>query len=298
MRSNKQKAHVLLFFVALIYGANYAIAKVVLDPGLLGANGFILLRIAIGAFLFILCFGMPTTIDRSDWLLLIFCSVTGIAANQLLFFNGLARTSAIHASLIMICTPLMVLILSSFHYNTTSGLNYRPLKKAQWLGCLMGFTAAAYIIRLSSVNTHGIASVEGDLMVMVNALFFAFFLRTSPVLIRKYGSFELMKWLFLIGIFLCLPFGIEEFINASWKTFEQEHWWSLVFVLVFTTFLAYAFNAKALEWSHPGLVGNYIYLQPFIAVMISVWLGKGNLSPDLMICGSCIMVGLYIAEKK
>ena len=73
MRS-KLLAHGALLCVALIYGANYTIAKVVLDDGYIQPVGFIAFRILSAAVLFnILALSFKKEkIARSDWKIFIF----------------------------------------------------------------------------------------------------------------------------------------------------------------------------------------------------------------------------------
>ncbi|MBK9270485.1 MAG: DMT family transporter [Saprospiraceae bacterium] len=283
------KAHLMLTLVALIYGANYSIAKIVMDPGLLGANGFILLRICAGSILFLLFFGKPIKPDKKDIPLFLICAVTGVLANQLLFFNGLERTSPIHAALMMICTPLIVMLLL--------GLQGKGVNWKQWLGCMIGFLAASYIIVYSTSGQSGSGNLIGDLMVLVNALFFGIFLTKTPPLIARYGAFEMMKWLFIISLLFCLPIGLYDLITAEWEQFNRSHWSSLLFVLVCTTFMAYALNAKALEIASSSLVGNYIYLQPFIAVVFAYLTGKDRLNISTCFAGMVILWAVWWVEK-
>lgn len=78
-------AHLVLFIVALIYGANYSIAKIVLDPKYIQPNGFILLRIWSAVILFIVFFGPLKRIEKSDFRLLLVCALSGVLCNQLFF---------------------------------------------------------------------------------------------------------------------------------------------------------------------------------------------------------------------
>ncbi len=283
------RAHLMLAIVAIIYGANYSIAKIIMDPGLLGANGFILLRILAAIFFFLLFFGKPIKIEKKDYGLFLLCAVTGVLANQLLFFNGLERTSPIHAALIMICTPLIVLAIIGFQG--------KKLSLLQWLGCLFGFGGAASIITRLGVQNSMVVDVLGDLMVFGNALSFGFFLTQAPKLISKYGAFEMMKYLFLIALAFCIPFGWNDLYQAPWSEFKLEHWASLIFVLIFTSFLAYALNAKALELVEPSLVSQYIYLQPLIAVLVAYMTGKDQLTLQTILAGLVIMLGVWLSGK-
>jgi len=93
----KWKAHLALLSVALIYGANYTIAKNVLDQNYLESNGFILLRVISGFVLFHLVhvFFVREKVERKDIGLLALCGLFGIAMNQLFFFKGLGSSICI-----------------------------------------------------------------------------------------------------------------------------------------------------------------------------------------------------------
>ncbi len=288
--NSNEKAHIYLFLVALIYGSNYTIAKLILDPGFIQPNTFILMRVGAGLLLFVLFFGSFSRIERSDWPGLIQLSVTGVLVNQLLFFNGLQRTSPVHAALIMVGTPILVLMLRWLKQE-------RKITKRNWIGCLLGFGGTALLILQSSskhVVTH--SSLEGDLMVFVNACSYAIYLNKAPDLIKKYKAMEIMKWIFAIGFVGCLPFGVSGLTEIPWSSMDYSHWLSLIFVLVATTFLAYLLNAKALQISTPALVSSYIYLQPVIALGIAVLLRKDSLNVEVICCGLISMYGVYLCS--
>ncbi|MBL7985333.1 MAG: DMT family transporter, partial [Flavobacteriales bacterium] len=101
-----------LFVVNLIYGVNYVIAKGLM-PDVIGPSGFILLRVlgALVLFWSVRVF-RPERVRMEDAVRLLLCAVFGVALNQLMFFHGLMRTSPVHASIIMVATPILVLVTS------------------------------------------------------------------------------------------------------------------------------------------------------------------------------------------
>ena len=111
-------AHAALLVVAVIYGCNYLVAKGLM-PDMVGPSGFIVLRVLGGGGLFWLvrsvmrARGNWESIERNDLLRLLACGATGVAANQLLFFNGLNVTSPVNASIIMTINPVLVLVISA-----------------------------------------------------------------------------------------------------------------------------------------------------------------------------------------
>jgi drug/metabolite transporter (DMT)-like permease len=111
---NRVLAHLALLIVAITYGGNYLVAKGLM-PDLIGPSGFIVLRVVGGGAMFWVVRALMRlkgdweSIDRSDWGRLFLCGTTGVAVNQLLFFNGLSATSPVNASIIMTINPILVL---------------------------------------------------------------------------------------------------------------------------------------------------------------------------------------------
>lgn len=284
-------AHIYLFIVALIYGANYSIAKIVLDPGLLNPNTFIFMRIGSAALLFIIFFGLPSLSALISWRELLFASVTGVVTNQFLFFNGLARTTPVHAALIMITTPLLVLGIQ--FYNQRFHISNR-----QWFGTLLAFAGTALLIGISG-HDHGNRSstIAGDLMVFINACSYAIYLTRFPTLISRHRPMDVLSWIFIFGFLISIPLGASQFNQIAWQLFDASSIAALLFVLICTTFLTYLLNAKSLELSGPALVSNYIYLQPLLALLIAMILGKDQLTWQYLVFGSMTIFGVYLVSS-
>ena len=106
--------------VSIIYGLTFTIAKDVM-PKYVEADGFILMRVGGSTILFWLVWlftRLPETvrnerIERADFPRIIWAAFFGVALNMLSFFKGLTLTTPISASVIMVSTPMIVLVLSA-----------------------------------------------------------------------------------------------------------------------------------------------------------------------------------------
>ncbi|MCG8328633.1 MAG: DMT family transporter [Chitinophagales bacterium] len=285
------QAHIALFLVALIYGANYTIAKDVMGQGYLNPIPFILLRVSAGGMLFALFHRLwvREKVDREDWPRLILCSLLGVALNQCFFFAGLNWTTPINASLIMTTTPILVLIASSFYI----GERITPIKI---VGIILGATGAGLLIAYGERVSFGTKSWLGDLMVFMNACFYGLYLVIVKKLMAKYHPITVVKWAFLFGWIFVFPFGIEGVIHTEWSTFPVSIWIAVAYVLICTTFLAYLFNAFALSVVNPSIVSIYIYLQPLLATLIALLVGSDHLSSIKIIAAVLIFIGVYLVS--
>ena len=285
----KWKAHLALLSVALIYGANYTIAKNVLDQDYLKPNGFILLRVISGFVLFTILHVLfiKEKVDRKDFGLLAICGLFGIAINQLFFFKGLGATSPVHASLIMVVTPIIVLIVSSIYLT----------ERIRWwkvLGILVGMMGAMLLITKGSSGNNSMSSSLGDLYILINATSYALYLVFAKNLMKKYHPFTVMKWVFTFGLIVVIPFGIGDLSEVVWSSFPTDIWIAVIYVLVFTTFFAYLLNAYALSTVNPTTASAYIYMQPLIASTIAVLWYNDQLSSVKVLSGALIFIGVYL----
>jgi drug/metabolite transporter (DMT)-like permease len=65
-----------------------------------------------------------------------------------------------------------------------------------------------------------------------------------------------------------------------------------------STFFTYVLNAYALKHASSSLVGSYIYLQPVLAVIIALLLGKDTLSLSKLIHIAIIFSGVLLVNVK
>ena len=287
------KAHLALSLVALIYGANYTIAKEILDNDYIQPLGLTLMRVIAGLSLFWLFHALlvKEKIDRRDVPRFILCGITGVAANQMLFITGLKFTTHINAALIMTTTPVLVLGASSILLKET-------ITRKKMLGIALGIAGAAVLIIYGKKFAYRKEGLIGDVMIFLNAVSFGIFLVLVKTLMRKYHPLTVTKWVFGFGILFVLPFGSYELISTPMNTFTLQTWMALAYVLLCTTFLAYLLNAFALKHVNPAVVSIYIYLQPLIATAIALFLGKDELSAIKVLAGSLIFSGVYLVSRK
>ncbi len=289
----KWKAHLALLAVAFIYGANYTIAKNVLDQNFLQPNGFILLRVMSGFVLFhmIHFLVIKEKVERKDIGLLALCGLFGIAINQLFFFKGLGATSPIHASLIMVVTPIIVLFISSVYLK-------ERISVKKILGIAIGMLGAMFLILNGDKSNDTMSSILGDVYILINASSYALYLVLVRNLMKKYHPFTVMKWIFSFGLIVVIPFGTSDLVNVNWASFPKEIWVAILYVLLCTTFLAYLLNAYALSIVSPTTASAYIYLQPLIASFIAILWYNDQLSLVKVVCGIMIFLGVYLISKK
>jgi drug/metabolite transporter (DMT)-like permease len=117
-------------------------------------------------------------------------------------------------------------------------------------------------------------------------------------LTKKYNTITLMKWMFLLGVFLTFPITYPEASAVSWSTLPFDAIWRMGFVIIGTTFLTYLLNVYALKTLPATTIGAFTYLQPLITIVYAVFTGNDTL--DAVKISACLLVflGVYLVSKK
>ncbi len=297
--SKKLLAHLALFIVNLMYGANYVIAKGVM-PTHVGPNGFILMRVmgAVTLFWLILSFRWQK-VAKKDILRLLFCGLFGVGMNQLLFFNGLMRTSPLNSSIIMTTTPIIVFVLSIIVLKEKS-------TKTKIIGISLGTIGSITLTLLSSGNS-AISSSLGDLFILLNAISYSIYLVLVKPLMTRYNPLTVITWAFSFGLMFVLLWtpSSQEFSEISWQTLPYDIPWKIGFVVIGVTFLPYLLTVVAMKTVSPSVASSYIYLQPVLAglfIYLSYLIGSDDYTSDFSIykvlCAILIFSGVYLVSKK
>ena len=268
-------------------------------PKYVEADGFILMRVGGSTILFWLVWlftRLPETvrnekIDRADFPRIIWAAFFGVALNMLSFFKGLSLTTPISASVIMVSTPMIVLVLSAI-------IIKERIRKRMVFGIVLGLVGTAFLILYGKSVGNGTNASLGNFLVFVNASSYGLYLVLIKKLMDKYNAFTFVKWVYLIGFFMVLPFGWDEFEAVNWAFLPIDIYWKIGFVVVFSTFLTYLLNLLSMKELKPTTIAVFVYLQPVFATIFAISLGKDELTLVKIISAIFIFTGVYLVTQK
>ena len=273
----------------LIYGANYSLAKEVV-PQYIGPSGMILIRVTGAVLLFGLLWMLkPEWPKREDTTRFLLCAATGVAVNQLMFFEGLSLTTPIQASIILTANPILVLLAAAL-------IAREAITLRKTIGIVLGLLGALVLLVNRDATAEGTNVPLGNFFILVNALSYSLYLVLVRKLMAKYRVITVMTWVFLPGLLMVAPFGIEQFNAVQWNRMPEYIMYLVAFVVIGTTFLAYLLNAYALVSVSASVVSAYVYSQPFIASLIALSLGKDSLHSSFIIAALLVFSGVYMVS--
>ena len=276
-----------------IYGLNHTIAKGVM-PGYIGAFGFVMLRVIGAAALFwiISIFGPKEKIDKRDYLRMLICAILGMGVNMLVFFKGLSLSTPINSAVLITTTPIIVLIMSAI-------LIKEKITRRKVLGIFIGLIGALGLIVFGTEIRQDAPNIPlGNFLILMNSVFYGTYLILAKILISKYHPFTFMKWLFSLGILICLPFGFQEMTEIEWSLLPFDIIWRIAFVIIGTTFFTYLFNIFALTQLKASTLVAFIYVQPVLGILFAIAMGKDTLTTIKILAAAMVLFGVYLSSRK
>lgn len=208
--SKRTLALIAATMVSVIYGVTFTIAKDVM-PQFVKPFGFIALRVGSSVLLFwlIAIFTTKQKIALTDFPRIVAAAFFGVAFNMLTFFEGLSQTSPIMASVLMVTTPMIVLVLSAV-------IMKEKIVGKKAGGILLGLIGTILLILYGKSITGGENELWGNFLVFVNAVPYGLYLIIVKKLMDKYNPFAFVKWIYLFGFIMVLPFGWEQLSEIQW----------------------------------------------------------------------------------
>lgn len=287
------KAHTAVLGANFIFGANYAVVKYI-TPSVIQPFALNVVRVLVSLALFWFLFLFKpgkTIIQKKHIPRFLICALTGVVINQLLFIKGVSLTTPIHSALLSLATPIFITIIAAW-------LLREGFTVVKFTGLVLGIGGAAMLILLKDSTHSGSDMLLGDVMVLINAISYAFYLVLVRPLMAVYSGVQVLRWIFTFGAIIIIPFGMQEFITTNWAVFTVSHWIALGFIAIGATFVAYLLNVYGISVLGSSATGAYIYTQPVFAALIAMLFAGEHFSLVKFIAAVLIFTGVYLANVK
>jgi drug/metabolite transporter (DMT)-like permease len=287
-------AHIALFFTNLFFAINLSAVKHLTNAVLVKPFGLNVVRIGVSVLLFwamYLVKPVNIKIEKTDRLRLFLCALSGIAINQIFFIKGLSLTYPIHAALLLLITPILIVFIAAWILKEKLGI----FKVA---GLALGISGALVLILAKDNSSNGANVLLGDLFIIINAISYTVYFIIVKPLMLKYNAVVILRWIFTTGLILVLPFGWVEFTEIPWQAYTAIDFTSMALIVISGTFLAYLFNLYGIKILGASVAGFYIYTQPVFAALIAMFFLHEQLELYKILAAFLIFSGVYLANKQ
>ncbi len=291
--SNTRKAHAAVLATNILFASNYSIIKFI-TPSVVKPFGLNVVRVLGCIVLFWAMYLFKSsiaTIQKKHIPRFILCAATGIAINQTFFIKGLSLTMPIHASLLMLACPIFITFIAAWLLREV--ITFKKI-----LGLIIGIAGSVILISIKENSSGGSDILLGDLMILVNAVSYGFYMVIVRPLMEAYSPIHVMRWVFTLGAIMILPFGWQQFMEVDWPALHPQEVAAIIYIVIGGTFLAYFLNIYGINHLGASATGAYIYTQPvFAAIIAVVFLGE-HFSWQKGIAALLIFTGVFLVNMK
>ena len=293
MNNNKPlEAHLSMFAACAIWGLMAPLGKDAMTHGLDGPS-MVMLRIAGGALLFWVAslFVKRERVPLKDVLTFAGAAVFGLVCNQCGYTIGLSLTSPINASIVTTSMPIFAMLLAAL-------ILKEPITGRKVLGVGLGCSGALMLILTSAAHADGkVGDIRGDLCCLGAQFSYALYLSLFNRFIKKYSIFTVNKWMFLWATVILAPQAGPHTLSIVNSQLSIKTILEAAYVVVFGTFIGYILIIGAQKVLRPTVDDVYNYVQPLVAVTVSVLTGLGVLKWTHALAVVLVFSGVMLVTK-
>jgi len=283
---------IMLIGMSFVWGMNFSVVKAALtDLSPLSFNSlrFSLASLFILTLLWIIERGL--SFHKEDVGRLVLLGLIGTTIYQLLFINGIARTTAGNSSVILATTPIFVALLSSF-------LGVERVERRVWYSVILSFIGILLIVQgAGRTLTLTDQSWIGDLLILAGTICWSTYTVLSKPLLQRYTPLKLTAWTMVMGTPLLVLVSIPSLKEQNWGSVSLQGWLGLVYSFCFAVAIGYVIWYTGVSRIGSARTALYENLITVIALAVA-WLFLSERMTLLQIMGAVlVLTSLYIARR-
>jgi drug/metabolite transporter (DMT)-like permease len=292
-RKNTLLAECMLLLVALLWGMNPPIIKLGLQH--VSPWPYNAARMTVGCLFAVLALflsGSYRRPTRADFWRLVRAGVFGFFLFQMLFAEGIDRTTSGNAAFMGCLLPVYVLLLNRF-------CGFDTINRAVLIGIACSLTGVILIVlgagrELSLAGEHLI----GALILLGAQAGYAYYTVFSRELLGRYSTYQVTASLMVITTALMAVVSLPELSDVDWPGLPLAAWGSIAFSGVFGLCLSnflWIWGTGVIGSTRASVFNN---LTPLFAVVTGYFMLGETFGPLQAVGAACVLGGVYITRHR
>ena len=291
--NEKTTGHLACFIAYAIFGINIIVCKDLTSSRLISPIALFCIRsLGAGALFWIISSFLPKEkVEKKDYAKIMAASLLGFFLTQMTFLIAIPDITPMDCSIVSSLSPIYTMFIAAYALK-------EPITLRKAGGVAISFLGIIYLIMNSVTSTSGTVetSLTGILLMIANSLCFSLYLGLFKPVISKYSVITFMKWIFLFAAAFSLPLAGRELVTFDYSQLTGLYLWELAFLIVCSTFITYFLIPLGQKRIRPTLVSMYSYIQPIIAILISIYVGMDSLSWQKVLAATMVFGGVVLVN--
>ena len=288
---NRLKPHLALLLCNVLWAMDYPFYNIVLPHYVHPMAMVSASLVATALFSLVpLLWQKAEKVERADIRKLIGAALLIGVLRKVFIMYGLSMTSPIDGSIIDTIVPLLVLLLSVL-------LGMDRFTRLKITGLVLGMAGAVAVVLAGASSNHAHSHLWGNVLIFLCACATSVYMVWFKRLIAKYRITTVLRWVYCAAAVMALPFGIGPIVHTDFAAIARHALFPTLFVLMVPTYVPNLMLNYALKTVQPTVSSIYTYLQPVLAIAISVGMGLDKLHADTVIFALVIFVGVGLVLR-
>ena len=289
----KTIGHLACFIAYAIFGINIIVCKDLTSSRLISPIALFGLRsLGAGLLFWLIAYFLPKEkVDKKDFGKILMASLLGFFLTQVTFLMAIPDITPMDCSIVSSLSPIYTMFIAAYVLK-------EPITLRKAGGVAISFFGIIYLIMNSVTGTGGTIETSwvGILLMIANSLSFSLYLGLFKPVITKYSVITFMKWIFLFATLFSFPWTVSELRTFDYSLLTSTYLSELAFLIICSTFITYFLIPLGQKRIRPTLVSMYSYVQPIIAIVISIWVGMDTLSWQKLLAAAMVFGGVVLVN--
>lgn len=281
-------------FAVVVWGASFIATKIAV--GQISPISVVWIRFAIGipilfaAVLMRKQFAFP---KGTEWLYFSLLGFLGIAFHQWLQSNGLQTSEATTTAWIVATTPAFLSILGWLVLK-------EKLTLIQTSGIILAMVGVIVVVSKGDFTSLSIGKfgAPGDVLILISSVNWAVFSILSRRGLKDHPSTRMTFWVMTIGWLITSVAFIGQGRYAELPQLDARGWWSLIYLGIFTTGLAYIAWFDVLSQLPAAQSGAFLFLEPPSSMIVAAIILNEQVTIASIIGGAVILLGVWLVNRQ
>ena len=286
--------HIACFTAYLIFGLNIIVCKDLTSSNAISPLALFTLRsLGAGALFWLVSLFRPKEmVEKCDFHKIFAASVLGFFLTQITFLVAIPQITPMDCSIVASLSPIYTMFIAAFAIK-------EPLSAKKIGGVVLSLCGILYLILNSVTSTSTVVQTTpiGIVLIVANSLCFSLYLGVFKPLISKYSVVTFMKWIFLFSTLMSLPFSMKELIAVDFAALPSSYIAELGFLIICATFVTYFLIPIGQKRLRPTLVSMYSYVQPLVAIVVSICVGMDTLNWQKIVAAVTVFSGVIVVSR-
>jgi drug/metabolite transporter (DMT)-like permease len=224
---------------------------------------------------------------------LLLLGVLGNGLYQWFFIEGIARTRAGDAALVLAASPALMAIIGRL-------LGVEQVTPRKILGIAASLLGMALVVfgsgKVDPATTRDVATLAGNMLILASCFCWALYTVLLKPYTERVPGIQLSALTMVGGAVPLVAVSMPEIARTSWTALPVSAWGALLYSGLLALVLAYLFWYRGVRVLGPTRSAMYSNLQPVVALVVA-WIALGEQPTIVQVLGAvAIMTGLLLTR--